>query len=86
MFNDAVRTLDDVTGVRGLWTHDAAGNPSVNLTTFWEYADDIYTDSQAAFNTPTGKWALANGFTEVKFSFVPERDEVEVIFSKPIKE
>ena len=82
MFNDAVQSLDDITGIRGLWTQNSASGPSTNLTEFWNMADDIYTDAQAALNTPTGKWAAANGYTEVKF-IARERDEVEVIFSKP---
>ncbi|GAA3971415.1 hypothetical protein GCM10022246_24860 [Pedobacter ginsengiterrae] len=54
---------------------------STNLSVFQQLRDSGFTDKEAAFGTPTGKWAHRMGYNLVDFKVIG-RDYVHLEFTK----
>jgi hypothetical protein len=57
-------------------------NRSTNLLIFQEHLQYGYSSIEAAVTTPTGKWAVSLGYSEVKILAIFE-SQVSVLFTKP---
>ncbi len=93
MSEDAYKLLDDkvdIDGLYGLWKKDPNlyadyGGESINLTKFKNALKNGMTETEAAFETVTGKVAKKKGFNKVQFSKdfnINNLDEVHLIFLK----
>lgn len=73
-----------IKGIQGIWLKPSMmpSGTSVNYTEFWKtYAAK---GKNAVFDTPTGRWAEKNGFTEVNLQIPKVSGEsITVLFSIP---
>ena len=84
MFNFALKGFgNDVKQIQGLWLD------GTNLDLFNKALKNGKKSSEAVFETATGKWAKANGYTELQWGAITDfnnngaANRVEVFFSKP---
>ncbi|WP_461789720.1 hypothetical protein [Pedobacter sp.] len=78
--------INDIKTVIGSWSKDdefsyCEKGQSTNLSLFQEFKKKGLTDSEAAFSTPTGKWAKQIGYNKATFGNIQVHN-VEVFFTK----
>lgn len=77
---------DVIHSVIGSWSKHAEfsyceNGQSTNLSVFQQLKEKGFTDAEAAFCTPTGKWAKRIGFDNVTFHMIKDH-EIKVEFTK----
>jgi|GEM_PF-1642409 len=78
--------IPEINGMFGHWVKNPSlyahyGNESINLKKFWKAYDNGMSETEAAFETITGKWAKENGYTKANIQTL-KQDEVIIKFLK----
>lgn len=79
--------IPEINGMFGVWIkypeyYAHYGGESINLKKFWKAYDSGMSETDAAFETITGKWAKENGYTKVEIQGKIKKDEVIIKFLK----